>query len=91
MLVFGHIITARFMAAIPAFQIVSGIDVPALWTSIVFSDFFEPLLIPNSFYLFKIGPKLNPVRHCRLEFFQVIAWILFTFTTEVNAPLRGTS
>jgi hypothetical protein len=51
----------------------------------VFSDFLEPLFTTDRFDSFQIAPKLDPVRHCRLKLFQVVAGILFTFAAKIDA------
>jgi hypothetical protein len=55
----------------------------------VFSDFLEPLFTTDRFDSFQIAPKLDPVRHCRLKLFQVIAGILRAFNTEIDSPFRA--
>lgn len=87
---FGDIIATGFSAALPAFQVIGGIDRLTPWTGIVFSDFPEPLLITDGFYPFKIIPKFDPVRHCRLKLFQVIAGIFPAFAAKVDATPGGT-
>jgi hypothetical protein len=83
--VFGYVIAARLFAAFSTFQVVGGIDDFASWAGIVFPNFLEPLFITNRLDSFKIDPKLDPMRHCRLKPFQVIAGIFFTFAAKVDA------
>jgi len=83
--VVGYVIAARLFAALSTSQVVGGIDDLAPWAGIVFPNFLEPLFIPNKLDSFKIDPKLDPMRHCILKLFQVIAGILFTFAAKVDA------
>ena len=87
----GYVITAGLFAALSTFQVVSGIEGLASWTGVVFLDFLQPLFVPNVLDSFKIDPEFDPMRHCRLKLFQVIARILFTFAAKVNSSLRCTS
>ena len=91
LLVFGDVIAAGFFAALAAFQVVGGIDGLAPWAGIVSPNFLEPLFITNRLDSFKIGPQLDPMRHCRLKLFQVIAGILFTFAAKVDASFSCAS
>jgi hypothetical protein len=81
----GYVIAAGLFPALSTFQVVSGIKSLALRTGIGFPNFLEPLFIANRLDSFKIDPKLDPMRHCRLKPFQVIAGILFTFAAKVNS------
>jgi hypothetical protein len=65
--VFGYIIAARLFAALSTFQVVGGIDDLAPWAGIVFPTFLEPKFITNRLDSFKIDPKLDPMRHCKLK------------------------
>ena len=87
----GYVNTAGFFAALSTFQVIGGIEGLASWTNVVFLDFLEPLFIPNRLDSFKIDPEFDPMRHCRLKLFQVIAGILFTFAAKVDAPFCRTS
>lgn len=87
----GYVITAGLFAALSTFQVVGGIEGLASWTGVVFLNFLEPLFIPDWFDSFKIDPEFDPVRHCRLKLFQVIAGIFFTFAAKVDIPLSCTS
>jgi hypothetical protein len=69
LLMFGYVITAGLFAALSTFQVVCGIDDLAPWAGKVSSNFLEPLFISNRFDSFKIDPKLDPMRHCRLKLF----------------------
>jgi len=91
LLVFGYVIAARLFAALSTFQVVGGIDDLAPWAGIVSPNFLEPLFITNRLDSFKIDPKLDPMRHCRLKLFQVIAGILFTFAAKVDASFSCAS
>jgi hypothetical protein len=88
---FGYVITAGLFAALSTFQIVGGIDDLAPWAGIISPNFLEPLFITNRLDSFKIDPKLDPMRHCRLKLFQVIAGILFTFAAKVDASFSRAS
>jgi len=90
-LVFGYVITTRLFAALSTFQVVRGVDDLASWAGIVLPNFLEPLFIPNKLDSFKIDPKLDPMRHCILKLFQVIAGILFTLAAKIDASLSCTS
>jgi hypothetical protein len=87
----GYVITAGLFATLSTFQVVSGIEGLASWTGILFFYFLEPLFIPNRLDSFKVDPEFDPVRHCRLKLFQLIAWIFFTFAAKVYAPFFCTS
>jgi hypothetical protein len=89
--VFCYITATGLLTALSTFQIVGGIDGSASWTGIVFLNFLKPLFIPNRLDSFKIDPELDPMRHCGLKLFQVIAGILFTFAAKVDAPFCRTS
>jgi hypothetical protein len=91
LLVFGYVIATGIFAALSTFQVVGGIDGLAPWAGIVFSNFLEPFFITNRLDSFKIDPELDPMRHFRLESFQVIAGILFTFAAKVDASLSCAS
>lgn len=86
---FGDIIATGLCTALPAFQVIGGIDGLTLRTGIVFSDFLEPLLITGGFDSLKIIPKFDPVRHCRLKLLQVITGIFSAFTAKVDATPSG--
>jgi len=81
-----HITATRLLTALSAFQVIGGIEALASRAGIMSPNFIEPLLIPNRLDSFKIVPKLNPVRHCRLKLCQISARILFTFAAEVDPP-----
>ena len=66
LLVFGYVNAAWLFTALSTFQVVGGIDALASWAGIVFPNFLQPLFIANRFDSFKIDPKLDPMRHCRL-------------------------
>jgi hypothetical protein len=83
--VFCYITATRLFTALSTLQVVGGIDCSASRTGIVLSDFLEPLFITYRFDSFQIAPKLDPVRHCRLKLFQVVAGILFTLAAKINA------
>jgi len=87
LLVFGYVIAAWLFTALSAFQVVGGIDGPALRAGIVSPDFIQPSLIANSLDSFKIGPQFDPMGLFRLKPFQVIAGIAFTFAAKGDAPL----
>ena len=89
--VFCYEIATGLLTALSTFQVVGGIEGFASWAGIVFLNFLEPLFIPNRLDSFKIDPELDPMRHCRLKLFQVIAGILFTFAAKVDAPFCRTS
>jgi hypothetical protein len=91
LLVFGYIIAARLFAALSTFQVIGGIDDLATWAGIVSPNFLEPLFITNRLDSFKIDQQLDPMRHCRLKLFQVIAWILFTFAAKADASFSCAS
>jgi hypothetical protein len=87
----GYVITAWSFAAFSTFQVVGGIEGLASWTGVVSLDFLEPLFIANRLDPIEIDPELDPMWHCRLKLFQVIAGILFTFAAKVDAPFCRTS
>jgi hypothetical protein len=87
----GYVGTTGLFATLATFQVVGGIEGLASWAGVVSPDLFEPLLIPNRLDSFKIDPKFDPVRHCRLKLFEVTAGILSTFAAKVDAPFRRTS
>jgi hypothetical protein len=78
------------MTAVSAFQIVSGIDGPALGTGIFFSFFQHPFFITGCFDLVQVIPQFDAMGHGGLELFQIITGVLFTLTAKVNAPFRCT-
>jgi len=90
-LVFGYVITTRLFAALSTFQVVRGVDDLASWAGIVLPNFLEPLFIADRPDSFEIYPQLDPMRHCRLKLFQVIAGILFTLAAKIDASLSCTS
>jgi hypothetical protein len=49
------------------------------------------LFIPNRLDSSKVDPEFDPVRHCRLKLFQVIAGILLTFAAKADTPFSCTS
>jgi hypothetical protein len=83
--VFGYITATGLFSALSTLQVVGGIDCSAAWTGIVLPDFLEPLFITYRFDSLEIDPKLDPVRHCRLKLFQVVAGKLFTFAAKIDA------
>jgi len=89
--VFCYVIATGIFTALSTFQIIGGIDDLAPWAGIISSNFLEPLFITNRLDSFKIDPKPDPMRHCRLKSFQVIAGILFTFAAKVNASFSCAS
>jgi hypothetical protein len=89
--VFCYVTATRLLTALSTFQVVGGIEGLASSAGIIFPDFFEPLLIPNRSDSFKVVPKLDPMRHCRLKLCQIIAGILFTFAAKVDPPFSGAS
>jgi hypothetical protein len=88
--VFGYVTATRLFTALPTFQVVGGIDDLAMRAGIVFLNFLEPLFIADRLDAFEIDPKLDPMRHCRLKLFQVIAGILITLATKVDASFSCT-
>jgi hypothetical protein len=89
--VFCCVTATGLLTALSTFQVVGGIEGLVSWAGIVSSNFLEPLFIPNKLDSFKIDPELDPMRHCRLKLFQVIAGILFTFAAKVDVPFCRTS
>ena len=87
----GYVITAGLFAALSTFKVVSGIDGLASWTGVVFLNFLEPLFIPKRLDPSEVDPEFDPMRHCRLKLFHVIAGILFTFTAKVDTSFSCTS
>lgn len=88
---FGDIATARLLPALSTFWVIGGVDALAPLAAIVFSDFFEPLSMPDRLDSFKIRPKFYSMRHCRLKLVQFVTRVLFTFATEVDASFSGAS
>jgi len=89
-LVFGYVTAARLFTALPTFQVVGGIDDLAMWAGIVLPNFLEPLFVPDRLDAFEIDPQLDPMRHCGLKLFQVIAGILITLAAKVDASFSCT-
>jgi len=86
----GYVIAAGRFTAPSTLQVVGGIQGPAPRTGVVFPHFREPLFVPDRPDSFKVDPQFDPVRHCSLEPFQVIAGIVFAFTAKVDTPFSGT-
>jgi hypothetical protein len=87
--VFGHIIAARLLATLPAFQVVGGIDGPALRTGVVSPYFLKPVFIAGVPDPLQVVPKLYPMGSFRLKLFQITAWILRAFYTKIDSPFSG--
>jgi hypothetical protein len=87
----GYVITAGLFAALSAFQVISAIKGLASWTGVISLNFHKPLFIPDRLDSSKIDPEFDPMRHCSLKLFQVIAGILFTFAAKVYVPFCRTS
>jgi hypothetical protein len=84
----GHVSAAWLFTALSAFQVIGGIDCPAARAGVVPPDFPEPLLIAYRFHPFEIRPQFDPVGHCGLKLFQIIAGILIALAAKVDAPFR---
>jgi hypothetical protein len=88
--VFGNVAAAGLFTAPSTFQIVGGIDDLASWAGVVILHFLEPLFMADRLHPFKIHPQLDPVGHCSLKLFQLIAGILFTLAAKVDASFSCT-
>ena len=88
--VLGYVSAAWIFPALPALQIVGGIDDPAPRAGVVTSFLHEPLFIADSPDPFQIFPELDPMGLCRLELFQLPTGVLLAFPAEVNPPLGST-
>jgi hypothetical protein len=86
----GYVTAAGLFTAPSTFQIVGGIDDLASWAGVVILHFLEPLFMADRLHPFKIHPQLDPVGHCSLKLFQLIAGILFTLAAKVDASLSCT-
>lgn len=67
--VFRYVTAARLFAALPAFQIVCGIDATTLRTGIVLPNILKPVFIAYDPDLLQIIPKLDSMRPFRLKLF----------------------
>lgn len=84
-----HVLAARVIAALTAFQIVGGIDSPALGAGVLFDLFGIPGLKPDFLSAGMRFPQLDPVRHQYLKFLQVLAGIVRAFSAELHAFSRS--
>jgi len=91
LLVFGNVMAARIFTALSTLKVVGGIEDLAPWAGIVSPNLLEPFFITNGLDSFKIGPQFDPMGHCRLKLFQVIAGIRLTFAAKVDASFSRTS
>lgn len=89
LLVPGYVIAARFCAALPALQVISGIDGATPGTGVALPDFTEPLPVTDRPDPLQIIPQLDPMWPLRLKLLQFVAGVLCALTAEVEAPLRG--
>jgi hypothetical protein len=76
------------MTALPAFQIVGGIDGTALGAGIVLEHFRVPGFVACFLDAGLRFPQFDPVRRQRLKFFQVTAGIFRAASTEIQAFSR---
>ena len=88
LLVPAHIITARFSAALPAFQIIGGIQRPAFLTGIMLDHFRVPFFISDFFDALLGFPQLNTMRHLCLKRFQICTRVFCTLPAKFHSFCR---
>ena len=65
--VFCYVTATGLLTAPSTFQVVCRIEGLASRAGVALDNFFEPLFVADRLDSFKIGPDLNPMRHCRLK------------------------
>lgn len=84
-----HVLAARLFAALPAFQVVRGIDGPACSAGKVLGHLSIPGLVSGFLDPFMRFPQLDPVRLCRLKGLQIVAGVLRALAAKVHALFSG--
>ena len=80
---------ARLRAALPALQVVGGVEGCALRTGVVRPFFRHPLRVPDVADPLKVLPEFGAVRALCLEGFQRVAGVFVAVAAEVDSPFGG--
>ena len=87
----AHISAARHRAALPAGNVIGGIQRSAFFTGITLNHLRVPFFISNFLYALLGFPQLDSVRHLGLKRFQVFTGIFRAFTAKIHSLCRRAS
>ena len=85
----ADIFATRLAAALPARQIVGGIDGLTVWASVHRRHFLKPLFVADRFDPRLRVPKFLPMRRGRLKSLQLLTGIFRTRPAKVKSFFRG--